>query len=139
MARHYYGSSGKKGSPLMVVGAAVVAIALAHGAAGGSSASAGATSSGANVALGQSMAAQRGWTGGQFTCLNQLWTQESGWNAYAANPTSNARGIPQNINGWSAYAPGDAAGQIRWGLDYIAGRYGTPCGAEAHEQADNWY
>ena len=143
MARTYHGSSGKKSSPLMVVAVAVIAIGLAKGAAGGSSASAGsaggATSSGANVALGQTMAAQRGWTGAQFTCLNQLWTQESGWNAYAANPTSNARGIPQNINGWSAYAPGDARSQITWGLDYIQGRYGTPCAAEAHEQQSNWY
>ncbi len=33
----------------------------------------------------------------------------------------------------------NAATQIRWGLTYIQGRYGSPCGAEAHEQADNWY
>jgi hypothetical protein len=142
MARTYHG--GKKSSPLMVVAVAVIAISLAHGAAGGASATtvsavSGATSSGANVTLGQTMAAQRGWTGAQFTCLNQLWTQESGWNAYAANPTSNARGIPQNINGWSAYAPGDATGQIAWGLSYISSRYGTPCAAEDHERNFNWY
>ena len=29
--------------------------------------------------------------------------------------------------------------QINWGLAYIAGRYSTPCGAWAHEVANNWY
>lgn len=38
MARTYYGSSGKKGSPLMVVGAAVAVLALAHSATGGTGA-----------------------------------------------------------------------------------------------------
>jgi peptidoglycan DL-endopeptidase CwlO len=33
----------------------------------------------------------------------------------------------------------NAATQIRWGLTYIHGRYGSPCGAWAHEEADNWY
>jgi hypothetical protein len=33
----------------------------------------------------------------------------------------------------------DAATQIRWGLTYIQGRYGSPCGAWAHEEADGWY
>jgi SLT domain-containing protein len=31
------------------------------------------------------------------------------------------------------------ATQINWGLGYIKGRYGSPAGAEAHEQAFNWY
>jgi hypothetical protein len=29
--------------------------------------------------------------------------------------------------------------QIRWGLTYIHDRYGSPCGAWAHEQSANWY
>ena len=33
----------------------------------------------------------------------------------------------------------NAATQIEWGLSYIAGRYGTPCGAWAHSEAYNWY
>jgi hypothetical protein len=32
-----------------------------------------------------------------------------------------------------------AATQIKWGLTYIHDRYGSPCGAWAHEQADGWY
>jgi hypothetical protein len=29
--------------------------------------------------------------------------------------------------------------QITWGLGYIAGRYGTPCGAWAHSELKGWY
>jgi hypothetical protein len=29
--------------------------------------------------------------------------------------------------------------QIVWGLGYVAGRYGTPCGAWGHSQAKGWY
>ena len=97
----------------------------------------------ANEALANQMAASGyGWRGGQLTCLDELWTEESGFSAYAANPTSDARGIPQNIAGWSAgYQPGNARQQIAWGLAYISGRYGTPCAAWAHEKAmsPNWY
>ena len=98
---------------------------------------------GSNEALANSMAvAGYGWTGGQDACLDDLWNEESGFSAYAANPTSDARGIPQNINGWSAnYQPGNASQQIAWGLQYIAGRYGNPCAAWAFETSHvpNWY
>ncbi len=29
--------------------------------------------------------------------------------------------------------------QIRWGIGYIKGRYGSPCGAWGHFQSHNWY
>ncbi len=94
----------------------------------------------ANVALGRQMAASYGWGGGQWSCLDELWTRESGWSATAANPTSDARGIAQDINGWSARYPyGNAGEQIGWGLSYIRGRYGTPCAAWAHETSAGWY
>jgi hypothetical protein len=81
-----------------------------------------------------------GWDGGQFTCLVQLWQRESGWSVTAHN-ASGAYGIPQALPG-SKMGPGwqsDATVQINWGLGYIAGRYGTPCGAWAHSQATGWY
>jgi hypothetical protein len=80
-----------------------------------------------------------GWTMAQWPYELALWNKESGWNAYAVNPSSGAAGIPQNINGWAAYAPGDYQAQIRWGDAYISGRYGSPAGAWAHEVAYNWY
>lgn len=80
-----------------------------------------------------------GWGQDQLGPLIALWNRESGWNPYAQNPSSGAAGIPQNIAGWSAYAPGDWAGQIRWGLDYIFGRYGSPAAAWGHEMQFGWY
>lgn len=80
-----------------------------------------------------------GWRMSQWPYLQALWNRESGWNAYAVNPTSGAAGIPQNINGWAAYRPGDYQSQVRWGDAYISGRYGTPSAAWAHEQQFNWY
>jgi hypothetical protein len=84
-----------------------------------------------------------GWAG-QFPCLDALWEQESGWNVYAENPSSGAYGIPQALYGSEMASAGpdwesDAATQIRWGLSYIQGRYGSPCGAWDHEEADGWY
>ena len=127
-------------------------VAAGHGQAGpvhdaaasaGSAAAISAGSGSSNEQLANNMAASGyGWTGSQATCLDELWTEESGFSAYAANPTSDARGIPQNINGWSAdYQPGNASQQITWGLSYIAGRYGNPCAAWAFETSHvpNWY
>jgi hypothetical protein len=91
-------------------------------------------------AIGQQLAAQRGWGADQFACLNALWNRESGWRVNASNP-SGAYGIPQALPG-SKMGPGwqsDPVVQITWGLNYIAGRYGTPCGAWAHSQSTGWY
>jgi hypothetical protein len=81
------------------------------------------------------------WTvGQQWQDWVLLWNQESGWNQYAANPTSDARGIAQNINGYGPdYQQGNAQSQIVWGINYIAGRYGSPSAAWAHEVSNNWY
>jgi hypothetical protein len=103
-----------------------------------------ALSKGKNVALGMSMAAARGWVGTQFSDLNALWTRESGWNNHAQNPTSGAYGIPQSLPaskmGALANPPtSSAAAQIKWGLGYIAQRYGTPSAAWQHEEANGWY
>lgn len=101
-------------------------------------------SPGSNRALGQSMAAARGWTGSQWSCLDSLWQRESGWNHLAMNPSSGAYGIPQSLPGSKmATVAGDwrtnPATQITWGMNYIAGRYGTPCGAWSHSQSVGWY
>jgi len=80
---------------------------------------------------------------GQWSCLDQLWEHESGWNVYAYNP-SGAYGIPQSLPGSKMASAGadwqtNPRTQIVWGLGYIAGVYGSPCGAWAHELAVNWY
>lgn len=92
----------------------------------------------------KSLVADRGWDASQFTCLDKLWTRESNWRVQAANPTSSAYGIPQSLPGSKmASVAGDwrtnAKTQITWGLNYISGRYGTPCGAWGASQAKGWY
>lgn len=102
-----------------------------------------------NVALGEVMATGHGWTGGQWACLYDLWQRESGWDNRVWNyQGSGAYGIAQALPltkmpkaAWPGSYGGhsDARTQISWGLNYIAGRYGTPCAAWAHEQTDGWY
>jgi hypothetical protein len=135
---------------------------------------AGGAAAAVNESLGASLAAAYGWTGtktncqpGQqqpceLSCLDWLWTRESGWNATAINSSSGAYGIAQALGhapGASVelnrqgdnYPPPDTAGnpapwgssdpaaQISWGLGYIASSYGSPCQAWAHETADGFY
>lgn len=96
---------------------------------------------GSNQAIGQGLAAGYGWSsGGQWDCLVDLWNHESGWRTEAHNG-SGAHGIPQALPG-SKMGPGwesDPVVQISWGLGYIAGRYGDPCGALDHWRSYNWY
>lgn len=95
-------------------------------------------SSGEAVELGRSMAAARGWTGGQWDALYILWMRESGWNPGSVNRSSGACGIPQAYP-CSKITDKSAAGQISWGLNYIAGRYGTPQNALNYWYSHNSY
>jgi hypothetical protein len=74
----------------------------------------------------------------QFSCLNNIYVRESGWEWYAQNPAGGpytaAYGIPQSNPGSKMASAGsdwltNATTQIKWGLGYIKGQYGTPCGA----------
>ncbi|MFC4532610.1 lytic transglycosylase domain-containing protein [Sphaerisporangium dianthi] len=98
---------------------------------------------GSNKALGQQMAAAKGWSG-EWGCLEKLWDRESHWNERAMNRSSGAYGIPQALPGSKMASAGadwqvSAATQIEWGLGYIAARYKSPCGAWAHSQSVGWY
>lgn len=80
----------------------------------------------------------------EFSCLVALWNRESGWNVYANNPSSGAYGIPQALPGTKMASAGadwatNPRTQITWGLGYISGRYGTPCGAWTHSENVGWY
>jgi hypothetical protein len=102
------------------------------------------TPSGSPQQIAEQMLSQFGWSSSQFSCLQPLWAHESGWNVYASNPSSGAYGIPQALPGSKMASAGpdwqsDAATQIRWGLQYIQGTYGSPCAAWSHEEADGWY
>ena len=88
--------------------------------------------------------AARGWGEDQYNCLVSLWQKESGWRVNAENSSSGAYGIPQALPGSKMATAGEdwatnAGTQIEWGLSYITGRYGTPCGAWGKSQASGWY
>lgn len=96
-----------------------------------------------NKALGQKMAAAVGWTGIQWTDLNNIVMAESGWNVHAANP-SGAYGIPQALPGSKMASAGpnwqnSAQTQIKWMLGYIRSTYGNPANAWAFHLANGWY
>jgi hypothetical protein len=132
----------------LVVSAVAVGLLLAAGHGQGapvhSAAAATAGSGSSNEQLANSMAASGyGWTGSQATCLDELWTEESGFSATAVNASSGATGIPQLLPSahkipanWS-----DPRVQVRWGLAYIHDTYGSPCAAWAFERSHtpNWY
>lgn len=87
---------------------------------------------------------ERGWSTAQFSCLDNLWSRESGWNVHDVNGSSGAYGIPQALPASKMALYGsdwrdNPVTQIRWGLYYIASRYGSPCNAWAHSQDRNWY
>jgi hypothetical protein len=87
---------------------------------------------------------ERGWPDSEFTCLVPLWQRESGWRTTAGNPISGAYGIPQALPGSKMATFGDdwrtnPQTQIKWGINYIAGRYGTPCSAWSTWQSRGWY
>lgn len=93
--------------------------------------------------LAQPLVAERGWPTSEYQCLVALWNRESHWNPYAAN-SSGAYGIPQALPGSKMSSAGsdwltNPVTQIKWGLGYISGRYGTPCSALAHSNSVGWY
>ena len=83
-----------------------------------------------------------GFSSDQFSCLDSLYMSESGWRIDADNPTSSAYGIPQALTQLHEL-PADymtsAESQIRWGLEYIQGSYGTPCSAWSFKASHGWY
>lgn len=113
------------------------------GVGGGDSNADGTTPAGAKQ-IAQAYMAQYSWSNDEFVCLDKLWTRESSWRWNADNPSSSAYGIPQALPGSKMASKGadwetNPKVQIAWGLDYIKGRYGTPCAAWAHSEAKNWY
>jgi uncharacterized protein YabE (DUF348 family) len=130
-------------SPRVIKVGAKHVVQTATASSGGSSDAVGASPAQAQ-AIAQSLLQARGWGSDQFDCLVTLWNHESGWRVHAANP-SGAYGIPQALPGSKMGSAGpdwqnNAETQIKWGLNYIASRYSTPCGAWSQWQANGgWY
>ncbi|MGM1076108.1 transglycosylase SLT domain-containing protein [Streptomyces sp. H28] len=82
--------------------------------------------------------------GDQFQCFSNIVTRESTWNYKAVNPSSGAYGLVQALPGSKMASAGadwqtNPATQIKWGLNYMNDRYGSPCGAWSFWQANHWY
>jgi hypothetical protein len=103
-----------------------------------------------NKKIAQQLAIQMGhgdWTTGkQWSDWVALWDGESGWSEKAYNNSSGATGIPQALPGNKMATAGadwktNPATQIKWGIGYIADRYGSPSAAYAawQSRSPHWY
>ncbi|MEU7066116.1 transglycosylase SLT domain-containing protein [Streptomyces sp. NPDC051578] len=80
----------------------------------------------------------------QFAAFNQIVSRESGWNHTATNASSGAYGLVQALPASKMASAGadwktNPATQIKWGLDYMNSRYGSPVGAWNFWQSHHWY
>ncbi|MGW1914209.1 aggregation-promoting factor C-terminal-like domain-containing protein [Streptomyces sp. NPDC002076] len=80
----------------------------------------------------------------QFNAFNKIVSHESGWNPSATNSSSGAYGLVQALPGSKMASAGsdwktNPATQIKWGLDYMKSRYGSPVKAWKFWQANGWY
>ena len=129
------------------VGTSESAAAVAGASSDGGSAALGSASvvpAGTAQEIASGMLSAYGWGQDQFSCLVTLWNRESNWNHLAENSSSGAYGIPQALPGSKMASAGadwqtNPATQIRWGLGYIEGRYGSPCAALGHSNSRGWY
>ncbi|MGW2045335.1 aggregation-promoting factor C-terminal-like domain-containing protein [Streptomyces sp. NPDC001858] len=81
---------------------------------------------------------------GQFQCFSNIVDHESSWNPQAVNPSSGAYGLFQALPAGKYASAGsdwrtNPATQIKWGLNYMDSRYGSPCEAWSFWQANHWY
>ncbi|QLJ00656.1 transglycosylase SLT domain-containing protein [Streptomyces sp. NEAU-sy36] len=80
----------------------------------------------------------------QFNAFSKIVERESGWNPTATNSSSGAYGLVQALPGSKMASAGpdwktNPATQIKWGLDYMNSRYGSPVKAWSFWQANGWY
>ncbi|MEU9347251.1 transglycosylase SLT domain-containing protein [Streptomyces sp. NPDC048278] len=81
---------------------------------------------------------------GQYQCFSNIVDHESSWNYQAVNASSGAYGLFQALPGSKMSSVGadwqtNPATQIKWGLNYMNSRYGSPCEAWSFWQANHWY
>jgi len=84
-----------------------------------------------------------GWGKAERKCLGVMWGKEAAWDFTAISP-SDDYGIPQRH--MRKNSPEEIAEfmsspkiQIKWGLNYIEKRYGSPCEAWKFWQENRWY
>ncbi|MFD8702341.1 transglycosylase SLT domain-containing protein [Kitasatospora sp. NPDC059648] len=80
----------------------------------------------------------------QLASFSQIISHESGWNVTATNPSSGSYGLGQALPASKMASAGadwrtNPATQIKWALDYMNTRYGSPNAAWAFWQTHHWY
>ncbi|MFE9681421.1 transglycosylase SLT domain-containing protein [Streptomyces sp. NPDC002701] len=80
----------------------------------------------------------------QYTAFAKIVEHESGWDVDATNASSGAYGLVQALPGSKMASAGsdwktNPKTQIKWGLDYMNSRYGSPVGAWSFWQSNGWY
>ncbi|MFI8965016.1 transglycosylase SLT domain-containing protein [Streptomyces sp. NPDC053493] len=80
----------------------------------------------------------------QFASFSKIVEHESGWNFTATNSSSGAYGLVQALPGSKMASAGadwktNPATQIKWGLNYMNERYGSPNAAWNFWQTHGWY
>ncbi|MFJ3660726.1 transglycosylase SLT domain-containing protein [Streptomyces sp. NPDC090119] len=80
----------------------------------------------------------------QYNAFSKIVEHESGWNVSAENSSSGAYGLVQALPASKMSSAGadwktNPKTQIKWGLDYMNSRYGSPVQAWNFWQANGWY
>ncbi|MFR0352314.1 transglycosylase SLT domain-containing protein [Streptomyces sediminimaris] len=98
----------------------------------------------ASAAQARSIAHQMIPSAAQYNAFSKIVEHESGWNVTATNSSSGAYGLVQALPGSKMATAGpdwktSARTQIKWGLNYMNSRYGSPVGAWSFWQTHGWY
>ncbi|GAA3495950.1 transglycosylase SLT domain-containing protein [Streptomyces prasinosporus] len=123
---------------------AVAGAALAAAACGTLIAAAPAQAAPTTAASAQATAKQMIGDSAQYQCFSNIVQHESSWNVTATNASSGAYGLVQALPASKMASAGsdwktNPATQIKWGLDYMNSRYGSPCAAWDFWQTNHWY
>ncbi|MER6032676.1 MULTISPECIES: transglycosylase SLT domain-containing protein [unclassified Streptomyces] len=123
---------------------ALTTVALAAATAGMALSAAPAQAATDSAATAQTIAHRMIPDAAQYNAFSKIVEHESGWNPSATNGSSGAYGLVQALPGSKMASAGsdwktNPATQIKWGLDYMNSRYGSPVEAWSFWQANGWY
>lgn len=94
-------------------------------------------------AYAKSLLGKYGWSK-QWSSFNALEMSEAGWDVHATNPSSGAYGLAQALPASKYNSAGkdwktSGETQLRWMMDYVKSRYGSPDAAWSFHKKNNWY
>ncbi|MFF7328992.1 transglycosylase SLT domain-containing protein [Streptomyces sp. NPDC090306] len=129
-------ASPKQALTVGALGAACAGMVLAAGPAQ--------AATGSSAAQAQAVAHKMIPNSAQYAAFSHIVEHESNWNVSATNSSSGAYGLVQALPGSKMASAGsdwktNPKTQIKWGLDYMNSRYGSPVGAWNFWQTHNYY